>query len=372
MRGRTWIEVDAAALRANLRRFQRLVGKSVQIAPVLKANAYGHGTRAVVRSLAQRPFWAFCVASGDEALALRALTGRRIIAVSNWETTDLPALIAQNVELVAWDLPSAQTIDRAARRIGRRAAVHVKFDTGAARIGLRPERAADFWRALPGLAHLRLAGAFSHFADSEYRHRGFTRHQLDVFETATRAAPPTALLHIACTAAAVRYPESHHALVRLGIGLYGLWPSPQTRLAARRRWPTLTLTPALRWQTRLQQLKAVPRDTPIGYGLTHRTTRPTRLGVLPVGYWDGLDRGLSNRGAVLIRGQRAPILGRVCMNLTMIDCTDVRSAQRGDLITLIGGQGRGTVSVDDHAVWADTINYEILARLAEHIPRFVV
>lgn len=372
MRSRTWVEVDAAALRANLRLFRHLVGTNVQIAPVIKSNAYGHGTKPVVQSLVKEPFWGFCVASSDEALALRALTERKIVVLSSWERLDLPALLKQDIQLVAWDLTSAQTINQVAGRIGRRAAVHIKFDTGAGRIGLQSEVAVNFWRTFRRLSHLQPVGVFSHFADSEHRHRAFTNQQLRRFAAAAHGAPKAALRHIACTAAALRYPESHHTLVRLGLGLYGLWPSPQTRLAARRRWPTLGLTPALRWQTRLQQLKIVPRQTPIGYGLTYRTTRATRLGIIPVGYWDGLDRGLSNRGAVVIRGRRAPILGRVCMNLTMIDCTNIRSARVGDVVTIIGAQGRGIVTADEQAAWAGTINYEIVARIAEHIPRRIV
>lgn len=373
MRGaRTWVEIDSWALRANLQGCQRIVGTAAHIGLVVKANAYGHGTIAVVRSLAQQPLWGFCVASGDEALALTPHTNRPILVLSSWRATELPSLIRAGVRLVAWDLDSARTISRTAQRLTRRAAVHLKIDTGTSRIGVPASDARETLTALRSLPGLTLDGIFSHLADSEDHHRAFTEKQIAVFHRLRALAPHVPLHHLACTAASLRYPASHGTLVRLGLGLYGLWPSRETEAAVRRQHHSFRLAPVLTWKTRLLQVKGLPAGTPVGYALTFRTRRRTRLGIVPIGYWDGYDRRLGNRAHVLIRGQRAPVIGRVSMNLTMVDVTDIPTARAGEAVTLLGRQGQRTVTAEDLATWADTINYEIVARIAAHVPRVVV
>lgn len=373
MRGaRTWVEIDSWALRANLQGFRRRLNKNVHLGLVVKANAYGHGTTAVVRSLARQPFWGFCVASGDEALALRPHTNRPILVLSSWRAAELPSLIRARVRLVAWDLGSARTISRVAQRLTRRAAVHVKIDTGTSRIGVPASDAREAITALRSLPGLTLDGIFSQLADSEDHHRAFTEQQIAVFNRVRALAPHVPLHHVACTAAALRYPAAHNTLVRLGLGLYGLWPSRATEAAVRRHHRSFRLAPVLTWKTRLLQVKELPAGTPVGYALTFRTRRRTRLGIVPIGYWDGYDRRLGNRAHVLIRGHRAPVIGRVSMNLTMVDVTDIPAARAGEHVTLLGQQGQQSVTAEDLATWADTINYEVVARIAAHVPRVVV
>lgn len=369
---RTWVEVSKSALLANIRAFASLLPKTVKIAPVVKANAYGHGMLETVKTLQNEQIWGFCVASGDEAIELRPKMKGKLLVMSSWLPSELARLIRYGVHLVAWDLPSVRLMHRLAQRVGKRANVHVKIDSGAGRIGLRPEAVGEFAGALRGLSGIRCAGVFSHFANSEENGNHFTERQLEAFQRASAAFDQGVERHIACTAAALRYPQSWCSFIRLGLGLYGLWPSKPAAHDALRRWRRLRLQPVLQWVTTLLQVKDLPARAPVGYGLTFRTKRQTRLGILPIGYWDGYDRRLGNRASVLIRGRRAPVIGRVCMNLTMVDLTDLPPVPAGERVTLIGQQGRARVTADDLAAFAQTINYEIISRINPRLPRVSV
>lgn len=369
---RTWVEINAQALRRNLGVFRRWLPATVKIAPVIKANAYGHGTPEIIQTLQNEPIWGFCVASGDEALAARAWTDKPILCLSSWQPDLLPALIRRSIRLVAWDFFSAQQISQAAQRVRRRARVHLKIDTGTSRIGVRTERARPVISRVKRLPGLRLEGLFSHFADSENSHWPFTLEQLRRFAQIADRESTIEFNHIACTAAALRLPASWRTLIRLGIGLYGLWPSQETRLAVRHRGLRPQLSPVLSWKTRLLQVKMVPPRTPIGYGLTFWTKQPMRLGVLPIGYFDGYDRALGNRAQVFIRGRRAPVRGRICMNLTLVDLTAVPGARPGDVVNLIGGGERSSITAEELADWSDTIHYEVISRINPSIPRILV
>ncbi len=369
---RTWVEVRKSALRANFRTIASLLPKTVKIAPVVKANAYGHGMLETAKTLQPEPIWGFCVASGDEALELRPTIKKKLLVMSSWRPAELTALIRDGVHVVAWDLASAKVINRVAGRVGKRANVHVKIDTGAGRIGLRAESMPGFADALRRLSGIRCRGVFSHFADSEENGNHFTELQLTRFQQGSAVFGQRVERHIACTAAALRYPKSWCSFIRLGLGLYGLWPSLLAAHDAHRRWPRLRLQPVLQWITTLLQVKDLPAGTPVGYGLSFRTKRRTRLGVLPVGYWDGYDRSFSNRAGVLIHGRRAPVIGRVCMNLTMVDLTGLPSVHAGERVTLLGEQGRTRLTADDLAAFAHTINYEIVARINPRLPRVSV
>jgi alanine racemase len=182
--------------------------------------------------------------------------------------------------------------------------------------------------------------------------------------------PP--IVHTACTAAAILFPKTHFTMLRTGIGLYGLWPSRETRISVRERGgPVPDLRPVLSWKTRLVQVKELPEASYVGYGCSYRTTRRTRVGVLPVGYADGYDRALGNRAHVLVRGRRAPVIGRICMNLCMVDVTDVPESRLDDEVVLLGADGDERISAETLAEWAGTINYEVVSRISPLLPRIV-
>lgn len=368
----SWIELDRAALLANVRRLSAVASPAALLA-VVKGNAYGHGLTTMARVLEREKIWGFGVAGIEEALALRAVGIRKPILSLSYllPACSLTDAIQQGVSLVAYDDRSLSAIRRAARTVHRKPRVHLKIDTGTARIGF-PVRGAG--RILARVARDRsfvLEGIFSHFADAE-NDLSRTLQQLQRFQRVVtvldtgRHAP---LQHIACSAALLRLPSSRLMLARAGIALYGIWPSRATEHAA---GASIPLRPVLTWKTTVLQVKVVPPRTSIGYARAYTTKRRAAIAVLPVGYADGYDRSLSNRGAVLIRGKRAPIRGNVCMNLTMVDVSAIPDVRADDEAVLIGRQGRGVIAADELAGWSGTIAYETLTRLSVGLPRLIV
>ncbi|MBI4089902.1 MAG: alanine racemase [Candidatus Kerfeldbacteria bacterium] len=356
---RTWVEVSRRALLSNFGQFQRFFHSQALIAPVVKANAYGHGNGLVVKTLNHSQVWGFCVAYDSEAIELRPLTDKPLLVLSAWQPINLPTLIRRRIQLVIWDRSAAQAAAQAAQRINRQAIVHLKIDTGTSRIGTRPEALAPLLNYLKRQRWLHLEGVFSHYADSESNSLRLARQQrADFIQAASQVSAP--LVHIACTAASLRLPIPPTNLVRLGLGLYGLWPSPATRRADRVR-----LKPAMTWKTRVLQVKSVPAGTAIGYDRTYRVRRATTIAVLPVGYADGYDRRASNRSHVIISGRRCPIVGRVSMNLVMVDLGR-RPVSAGTEVTLLGRGAEADVLARE---WS-TIGYEVVSRISPNIPRY--
>ncbi len=375
----TWIEISASALRHNIGLFRGLLGRRTGVLAVVKANAYGHGLEQVARVCAEERIDWFGVHAADEVRALRGLGHRQPILVMGYLT---PAQMAETVDPGVHVLLSSREVLQAlaahARRLGAPISVHVKVDTGTHRQGVAPEEAAELARAARA-AGLVVAGVATHFANIEdTTDHGYAFAQLGRFRDAVAAVEAAVgrvtWAHAACSAAALLFREADFSLVRVGISLYGHWPSKETYLS----WllehgrDGVKLRPSLAWRARVGQLKDVPAGAPIGYGLTFRPTRATRLAVLPVGYADGYPRALSSRARVLIGGRPAPVVGRVCMDIIMVDATDVPGVREGDIATLIGADGEECVTAEELAEIAGTINYEVLARLSPALPRFLV
>lgn len=369
---RTWIEISHSALEANLRAIQRVIGPKVGVLPMIKANAYGHGLASVLPVLKRARLRGLGVADGQEALAVRAFGYRQpVIVLSSWQTEDLPALLRRNVELVVWDRIALTQIVAVARRLKKRAAVHIKIDTGTSRIGTRKEALQGLHKALKASQmHLRVVGVYSHLANAEETQSERTTAQLNHFTTLSQGFDQgwPGERHIACTAAALRYPESRLSFVRFGIGFYGLWPSAATQAWAERVGLRYKPRPALAWKTRVLQIKRLPARTSIGYGSTVLTKKPVTIGIVPVGYSDGYPRSASNRGVVIVRGKPAPIIGRISMNLMAINLRHVPTAVSGDTVTLIGPG----IPIETLAAASGTIHYEIVSRLSTTIPRIQV
>ncbi len=371
-----WVEVDGNAIRHNLRSFQRFVGPITKILPVIKGNAYGHGMVETAHALAREPVWGFGVANFDDVTTLRRAGIRtRLLVLSYYSPAALTRPLSTNVSLVVFDLPSAQKLNRRAAVLGRVIPVHLKIDTGTNRIGIAPDMAGETVAAIRRMKNLKLEGVFSHLADAENGNQVFTSVQQTLFNQALSAFPAkgkgSILRHLACTAAGVAYPATRYDLLRLGLGLYGLWPAPSLQRFAQQRPPTLQLQPALQWKARLIQVKYASAGATIGYGRTYTVRRRLRYGIVPVGYWDGYDRWLSNRGTMLVRGKRCPVLGRVCMNMTMIGLQAVPHAKAGDEVVLLGKQGHTTISAEELAEQCGTINYEITTRINPLTPRYL-
>lgn len=345
------------------------------VMPVVKSNAYGHGMVEVAKTISREHVWGFGVASLHEAFALRtAGIKNRVLVLSYFSVHALPRECSlHNIALVVHDIEHARNLQQKARARKLVVSVHLKVDSGTSRIGVLPKDTRAAVQVIRSLSNLRLDGFFSHFSDAESLRHHRTSEQLQIFLHATEPLMERGMVrHIACTAALVRYPAARLDVTRLGIGLYGIWPSHATRQTVVRLAHQDQLQPVLAWKTRIEQVKTVPAGTRVGYGGTYTPRRTIRLATVPVGYADGYDRRFSNRGMMLVGGRRCNVLGRVCMNMTMLDCTSVPNAQSGDPVVVIGRQGNEVISAWQLATTVGTIPYEILSRISMTIPRIIV
>ncbi|GAB4368908.1 MAG: alanine racemase [Acidobacteriota bacterium] len=379
-RATSWLEIDLDAFAHNVRTFRGLLAPGCRLAAVVKSNAYGHGAGLVAPVALAEGAGLLAVGNLDEALSLRATVGPGAeILVLGWVPPDgFEDAARADVELTIYDPQVVAPLAAASRRARRPVRVHLKVETGTHRQGVDAARLAQLAAAVHAADGLELRGLSTHFADIEdTTDHGYAMRQLELFRQAARALEQAglrpALRHAACSAAALLFPETHFDVARAGIGLYGFWPSRETRVSARERGlDRIALRPVMSWRARIAQVKQVPAGAYVGYGRTYRTTRPSRIAVLPVGYYEGLDRSVSGRGHVLVRGRRAAILGRVCMNMTMVDVTDVPDLAAGDPVTLIGRSGDEVLRAEDLADWAGTIHYEIVSRVHPSVPRVPV
>src|SRR3990172_587865 len=312
-------------------------------------------------------FCAVDLATLEEGIELREAGIRSpIVILAGFYPAQLDQLLRHRLIPVAIEPDGLRRLETLARKRGVSLGFHLKVDTGMGRIGFLASE-IDFWLPeLSRLRSLRLGGLFSHFSHAENVGGRYTQNQLKLFHglvaRLSAAGYDLPLIHLANSAAVITLPSSHFSMVRPGLMLYGIYPSPG--MASQ-----VALKPVLSWKTRILQLKKIPKGSSISYGQTFVTRRESLIATLPVGYADGYPRLLSNRGAVLVRGKRAPIVGRVRMDLTMIDVTDIRGVQQGDEVVLLGHQGREKLSADEMALWAETISYEILTSISARVPR---
>jgi len=381
----SWLEVDAKALAHNAAVFREVLGPAVRLGGVLKGNAYGHGF-AEVLPLAHAACDALYVIEARDALAIREMEARagaprrQVLVLGAVDAQEAVDLARAGVEVAITDAGQARFLP-ALRAAGIRLRAHVHVDTGLGREGFT---AAEMPVGLTWLASGRdaveVAGVLSHFANIEdVTEQTYAGQQLAAFEEGTNKVRAALGLkgplerHIAASAAALLLPQARHDVVRVGISLYGLWPSSETRLSARAvlgRVPELR--PALSWRCRSQLTKWLPAGSFVGYGCTYRCPVDTRIAVLPMGYADGYPRLLSSRAHALVRGQRCPVLGRVMMNHVVIDVTRATPGDESVTATLLGRDGDEQVSADQLATWAQTINYEIVTRIGAHLRRILV
>ncbi|HVA65620.1 MAG TPA: alanine racemase [Elusimicrobiota bacterium] len=356
----TWAEVDLRALRRNLRAFGARLGRGVKTLFVVKADAYGHGAAACAQDAqAHRLCDWLGVSSVEEGASLRARGVRLPILVlgSLYPFESFLVAARRGLTVTVASLSAAKSLAAAARGRGRRIACHLKIETGMNRIGMRPPAAAQaaehLERACPG----SLTGLYTHLS-SPQESPSYTRRQLAEFSRAVAAVSARArgplLRHAAASAAALRYPESRWDMARPGLAVYGLYPG---------------FEPVLSVKTRVVFLKTVPKGTAVGYGASFRTKRRTRLATLPIGYADGFLRALSNKGSVLVRGRRCPVVGKISMDMATIDVTRVPSTRVGDEAVVFGRQAGQEVSVREAAALAGVIPYEIPCGLTARVPR---
>lgn len=366
----TWVAISRRAITHNVKLLTKRLPRTTGFLAVVKSNAYGHGLveTAKIAKRAGVP-WLGTV-NLAEALTLRqAGIKGRILVLSFFDPEQLDLAIRRNITLTVYNLSAAITINRIAKRMRKKVPIHLKLDTGTTRLGILPADLIHVAKKISQLSNVKLEGLFSHLADAESPNQHSANKQTREFTKALETLAGQGIRipypHLACSAATILNVKSHFRLARVGIALYGLWSIEKNGTHQRR----LPLQPALSWHTRVLQVKTVPSGTNIGYGGTYTTTRAARIAILPVGYWDGYDRKLSNNGDVLIRGRRCPIRGRICMNLTMVDVSSVPGVRPGDIATLIGTDGGQRITADELAKRIKTINYEIVTRVNPTISR---
>lgn len=358
-------EVDLDAIAANTRNLARLV-RPARLFAVVKADGYGLGAVAASRVALANGADGLCVARPEEGLALRAAGIDAPILILG---PTVPALADQVVRArltpTVCDLQTAEALARAAGAGARPLPVHVKIDTGLHRYGILPSEAPAFLGHLSRHLQLRVEGLWTHLATADEADKTFAYAQLARFNEVVAALPPVPVRHAANTAAAIDLPEFRLDLVRAGIGIYGYYPSRHVGRA-------VALRPALTLKSRVIRVHDVGPGETIGYGRSWVARRAGRIALVACGYGDGYPRHLSNRGAVLVRGRRCPVVGRVSMDLLTVDVTDLPEVQTGDEVVLVGRQGDEEISLDELAELAETIPYELLTRLTPRVPRIYV
>ncbi|UCE82946.1 MAG: alanine racemase [Deltaproteobacteria bacterium] len=355
------IEIDLEALRHNFAQVRNLVGQSSSILAVVKSDAYGHGMVEVARELEVQGVEYLGVSTSSEGITLRK-NGLKtpILILLGVEKDEFSEIIQHRLTPVLYRSDIASEISSAALAAKTQLPVHLKIDTGMGRLGVPYVEAAKFFELIRSLEGIRVEGLLSHFASADEHDKSFSSLQLERFRQVLTQAESAGLdfryTHIANSAGVIDLPDSYLQLVRSGLMLYGAPPSQELHRP-------VSLKPVMTLKTRVLQVKEVDAGSPIGYGCTYVTTRPSRIATLPIGYDDGYDRLLSNKGVVLVRNCRAPVVGRISMCLTTVDVTEVPDVQVDDEVVLLGRQGDQEITADEIAALIGTINYEIFCNL---------
>jgi len=359
----TWIEVDCTAIENNVRLLCRMTG--VAVMAVVKANGYGHGAVPVVRAALQGGATWCGVARIEEAMELRSAgidCPILILGFTPWEKVE--SAIANDISMAAWTADQVNFAAVKAQNLGRKARLHLKVDTGMSRLGLSPEDAVALARSMVHTPSISFEGVFTHFARADEKDQFTTQQQERCFRevltslSAGDMLPPW--IHAANSAATISHPNTWFNMVRPGIAVYGLDPSPDCRLPSDFR-------SALAWKTVISQIKRLPAGRGVSYGHEYSTASEERIGTLPVGYADGYRRVAGNK--VLVRGKQIPVVGRVCMDQIMVQLDSVPEAREGDEVVLIGSQGEESLTVDNLAAIWRTVNYEVICGLGARVPR---
>jgi len=360
----TVADVDLDAIASNVEAI-RTRAKADVIA-VVKADAYGHGAEAVAETSFESGAVMVAVATIEEGLALReaGLNGPILVLLGPTDSSEVGHAVALDLVLVTWDVERARAISEAATALRRNARVHFKVDTGLTRLGAPAHEAAARYRAIGSLPHVEIDGIFTHFATADDPDPSNDRIQLERFREVLRSIPERPrLVHAAASAGVAAFgPVEGMNAVRTGLSIYGLHAAAHLANA-------LALRPALTWRSRVHRIASVPAGTGGSYGHEYRLPRDDRIATVPVGYGDGLPRAAGQSGAVLVRGRRVPFAGRICMDLVMLDVTDIDGAREGDDVVLIGAQGGANLTAEDLAEACGTINYEIVTGIRRRVPR---
>lgn len=376
----TWVEISKKALLENILTIKNRIKSNVKLMAVVKANAYGHGLKEVTSIISDHVDF-LGVNSPVEALKLRSLKFKNPILILGYTPfAFLKDVINHDISLTVYNIETINKIQEIAAKYKKVAKIHVKIETGLNRQGVTINKLQEFIDLIKNKKNIEVEGISTHFANIEdTTEHDYATYQIKNFKLAYEIFKANDMnvkyRHVACTAAAILFDEIHFEMIRLGIGLYGLWPSKETKISAyERNTGVFELKPVLKWKTIVAQVKEVDANSFIGYGCNGFVTQKSKIAIIPVGYYDGYDRKLSNSGYVIIHGKRAPILGRICMNMFIVDVTNIENVTVEDEVLLLGYDDKSgeSISAETMALKIGTINYEVVTRINEQIPRIVV
>ena len=358
--------IDLGAISHNVAAIRKKIGDQKGLMTVVKADGYGHGAVEVSRTALRSGADSLAVALPEEGQHLRkAGIEASILVLGLIQPEEAWKVVSSRLDQTVSSIALLEALDREAGRASTQVNVHVKVETGLGRIGVEPHDAASFLRRARSYRNLKVAGLFSHFSAADERDKTFSMHQLQLFEETMREIEHAGIelpqRHMANSAATLDLPQSYYDMVRPGLIIYGLYPSTEVS-------HSIDVKPAMTLKTRLCYLKTVPPGTPISYGRTFVTPKQTRVATLPLGYGDGYRRALANKGEVLVRGRRVPVIGRICMDMCMIDVSDVPDVQAGDEAIVFGGE----LTAEEVAAKIGTINYEVVTTVGKRVPRLYV
>jgi alanine racemase len=370
---RAWAEINLEAVKYNIESIKKRIKHNTKIIAVIKTDGYGHGALPIARLLEEENrVWGYAVATAEEALELRENNIKKPILILGYAFPySYGDFILNDVRPVVFTYEMASELSKKALELGKICKIHIKLDTGMTRIGIRPsDEGLELIRQIASLPGLEIEGVFTHFATADETDKTKTYNQLEKYKSfvdriESELGIKIPLKHCSNSAGIADIPEANMDAVRAGIILYGLWPSSEVREAH-----NIDLRPVLSLKSRVVYVKSVPEDTQISYGGTFTTKRETRVATICFGYGDGYPRGLSNKGYVLIKGKKAPIIGRVCMDQFMVDVTDIgEPIIVGDTVTLIGKDGDESITMEELGDLSGRFNYELACDIGKRVPR---
>ncbi len=370
----SYILISKENLIHNIKQFRSLVKKGTEISAVVKSNAYGHGDREIAQILLPYVDY-FQVNSVEELKRIREITSKPILVFGYVGKHDLGKAIKIGCILSAFDFEHLLLINESARRLKKKQKVHIALDSYLGREGFMPSEIKKILQEIKKMKNIMVDGLYSHFSNIEdTANFSHAQKQIDEYQKICDLFKKNGFrslkTHISATSGVLAYEKRNgfNNIVRIGIGLYGMWPSEYLEKMWQKK---IILKPVLSWKTKIAQIKILPKGHSVGYGLTYITKKKIKVAVIPIGYADGYDRGLSNKGEVLIGGTRCKILGRVAMNMFVVDVNHLKSVFAEDEVVLIGKQGNQEIAAEEIAQKIDTINYEITTRLSSLLPRMV-
>ncbi|MBW2607769.1 MAG: alanine racemase [Deltaproteobacteria bacterium] len=371
-----WAEIDLNAIAHNVLELRRITAPSARLMVAVKANAYGHGIIEVAGQALKSGADALGVARVDEGIQLRqAGIDAPVLVFGYTPSSEAARLYEFDLIQTVYSYETARELSDTASSSDIKINIHLKVDTGMGRLGLLPDsrraapadRAVEEVKSIAGLSGLKLEGIFTHFATADWSDKSYAEKQFQIFsnflDQLHKAGLQFSVKHAANSGAIIDMPQTHLDMVRAGICVYGLYPSDEIDKSL------IKLLPAMTLKARIIHLKKVPAGFMVSYGITHKTKKPTTIATIPVGYGDGFSRLMSSRGHMLVHGQKAPIIGRVCMDLTMIDVGHIPKVEIEDEVVVFGHQGNASISADEIAELTGTINYEVVTRISARVPR---